>query len=125
MRTSALFTERTRRRLVKSLRRLASRRPPRYAARRRFEVVLHERVALVRDDLLQIAGLLEQERQPDPGCVVALHRLLTDGCASPLYNGDVHTSELRATLYYVRSRLGAGPRERLSWLASDSGAARY
>jgi hypothetical protein len=120
-----MFNDRTRRRLVRSLRRLANRRPPRDAARRRLEVVLHQRVALVRGDLLQIAALLEQERHPDPGCVVALHGLLTDGCASPLYNCDVHISELRATLYYVRSRLGAGTHERLSWVASDSHAARY
>ena len=56
MRTSALFTDRTRRRLVGSLRQLADRRPPRHAARRRFEVLLNERVALVRSDLLEIAA---------------------------------------------------------------------
>ena len=119
-----LFNARTRRRLVRSLRRLASRRSPRDAARR-FEVLLHERVDLVRDDLLEIAALLERELDPDPGCIVALHRLLTDGCASPLYNRDVHPSELRTTLYYVRSRLGAGRGERVRSLASDSRAARY
>lgn len=56
---------------------------------------------------------------------LALHRLLTDGCASPLYNCEVHPSELRATLYYVRSRLGARTDERAGWLASGSRAARY
>jgi hypothetical protein len=89
------------------LKRLANRRPPRDAARRRFEVLLHDRVALVRSDLLQIAAALEHEPQPDPGCVTELHRLLTDGCRSPLYNPDVHPSELRATVYYIRSRLTA------------------
>ena len=29
-------------------------------------------------------------------------RLLTDGCESPLYNPDVHISELLATLHYLR-----------------------
>lgn len=125
MRTSALFTDRTRRRLVRSLRQLADRRPPRYAARRRFEVLLNERVALVRSDLLEIAALLEHERDPDPGCVVALHRLLTDGCASPLYNCEVHPSELRATLYYVRSRLGAVPSAPAHFRPSERRAARY
>jgi hypothetical protein len=98
---------RTRRRLVHSLRRLANRQPSSHAARRRFEVLLLDRVAPVRADLLEIAALLEAAPDPDPGCVRSLHRLLTDGCESPLYNPEVHPSELRATLYYVRSGLGA------------------
>jgi hypothetical protein len=104
---SRRVSSRARRRLVKSLKSLANRTPPRDAARRRFEVLLHERVALVRADLLEIAALLEQTPDPDPWCVVALHRLLTDGCESPLYNAEVHPSELRATIFYVRSRLTA------------------
>jgi hypothetical protein len=93
--------------LLKSLRKLADRRPPRDAVRRRFEVLLLDRVAPVRSDLLEIAALLENVPEPDAECVAALHRLLTDGCESPLYNPDVHPSELRATLFYVRSRLAA------------------
>lgn len=124
-RSAHLFSDRTRRRLVRSLRRLADRRSRRDAGRHRFDMVVHERVALVRDDLLEIALLLERERRPDPGCVVALDRLLTDGCTSPLYNRDVHFSELRATLYYIRSRLGAGAQDRVHWLAGESRAARY
>jgi len=116
-----LFNKRTRRRLVRALRELARRSSPGDAPRRRFEVLLYERVALVRDELLEIAVLLERETQPDPGCVVALHRLLTDGCASPLFNRDVHPSELRATVHYVRSRLGA----RVNSLPSDTRLARY
>lgn len=104
--SARLFSNRTRRRLVKSLRELACRRSPGDAPARRFDVLLQERVSLVRGELLEIAALLEGELRPDPGCVVALHRLLTDGCASPLYNRDVHPSELRATLHYVRCRLG-------------------
>ena len=49
--------------------------------------------------------------------MTALNPLLTDGCESPLYNPDVHPSELRATLYDVRSRLAAALRRR-----SDPGA---
>lgn len=98
---------RTQRRLVRSLKSLANRRPPRDRAHRRFEVLLHDRVALVRSDLLEIATVLQHETQPDPGCVKELHRLLTDGCESPLYNPDVHSSELRATVFYLRSRLTA------------------
>jgi hypothetical protein len=33
--------------------------------------------------------------------VLDVQRLITDGCESPLYNRDVHISELRATLYYL------------------------
>jgi hypothetical protein len=87
------------------LRRLANRRPPRDGACRRFEVLLDDRLALVRADLLEIASLLERASQPDPWCLTTLHRLLTDGCESPLYNRDVHPSELRATIFYLRSRL--------------------
>ncbi len=99
------MTARTQRRLVGSLRRLADRESPRVAARRRFEVLLPDRVDSVRADLLEIAALLERASEPDPGCVTALHRLLTDGCESPLYNADLHPSELRATLHHVHSRL--------------------
>ena len=104
---------RTRRRLVRSLRNLASRRPPREAMRRRLEALLHDRVAPIRGELVEIAALLEQASHPDLECVTALHRLLTDGCESPLYNPEVHPSELRATLYHVRSRLAAARPERV------------
>ena len=103
-------SRRTQRRLVASLRRLASREPPRSGTRRRFEVLLHDRVALVRDDLLEIAELLERAPDPEPWCVTELHRLLTDGCESPLFNPAVHPSELRASIYYLHSSLAAGAR---------------
>lgn len=120
-RSASLFNNRTRRRLVRSLRELARRASLGDAPRRRFEVLLRERVAPVRGELLEIAALLDHDRQPDPGCVVALHRLLTDGCASPLYNRDIHPSELRATLHYVRCRLGTS----VDSLPSDTLLARY
>lgn len=104
------MSPRTRRRLVASLRNLASREAPRGGTRRRFEVLLHDRVALVRADLLEIAALLEQAPDPEPWCVTELHRLLTDGCESPLFNRDVHPSELQASIYYLHSRLTAGAR---------------
>ncbi len=120
-RSASLFNNRTRRQLVRSLRELARRTAVGDAPRRRFDVLLQERVAPVRGELLEIAALLEHDRQPDPGCVVAVHRLLTDGCASPLYNRDVHPSELRATLHYVRCRLGTS----VDSLPSDTLLARY
>jgi hypothetical protein len=59
----------------------------------------------VRSDLLEIAALLEHTHDPDPARVAALHNLLANGCDSPLYNTDIHISELHATLHYVRSGL--------------------
>ena len=73
--------------------------------RRRFQVLLPDRLALIRADLLELADLLEATADPDPVCVADLSRLLSDGCQSPLYNADVHVSELRAALYYARSTL--------------------
>jgi hypothetical protein len=64
--------------------------------------LLTDRVAAVRDELLEVALIVEHRDDLDPSRMAALHRLLTDGCESPLYNRDVHISELRATLYYLR-----------------------
>jgi hypothetical protein len=96
---------RKRRALVAWLRRVAAHTIDRDPIRRRFEVLLPDRVAGVRADLLELADLLETTHAPDPACVADLYRLLSDGCGSPLYNADVHISELRATLYYARSVL--------------------
>lgn len=76
-------------------------------------VLLRYRAAAVRTDLLEIAALLEQAPDPDPGCVKEIHRLLTNG-DSPLYHPGVHVSELYATLYYLRAGL---LRDRASRLA--------
>ncbi len=51
------------------------------------------------------AALIEHAPNPDPACVAALRNLLANGCDSPLYNADMHISELHATLHYVRSGL--------------------
>ena len=96
------------RRLANSLRAIADRRPSRDPIWRRRELLLYERVDAVRGDLLAIADLLEAAYDPDPECVGALHELLRDGCRSPLYNVDIHPSELRMTCYYARSRLESG-----------------
>lgn len=92
--------ERERRILVEGLRRAAKR-----TDARRWQVLLRNRAAAVRTDLLEIAATLERAEEPDANCVAELKKLLTDGCESPLYNPDVHISELRATLHYVRSGL--------------------
>lgn len=70
--------------------------------RRRQNVLLHYRAAAVRTELLEIAAMLERAQDPDPACLTQLHGLLANGCDSPLYNPDLHVSELRATLYGVR-----------------------
>jgi hypothetical protein len=89
--------------LARWLRRTANRKFGRDPISRRRELLLCDRVAAVRTDLLELAVVLERQEDPDPRCVAELRKLLSDGCESPLYNPDVHVSELRATLYYVRS----------------------
>jgi hypothetical protein len=71
----------------------------------RHEALQCDRVRSVREQLLDIAWLLERSNDPDPRPVAELHTLLKDGCESPLYNPDIHESELRATLHCVRSAL--------------------
>jgi hypothetical protein len=70
----------------------------------------------VSGQLLEIASLLERSTDPDPRPAAELHKPLKDGSESPLYNADVHESELRATVHYLRSALATsdpGNRERL------------
>jgi hypothetical protein len=100
-----LLGGRNRRRLVASLRRAAT-----YdSTESRRTVLLVDRVAAVRNPLLEIASVLERADDLDPSWVSAIHRVLTDGCESPLYNRDVHVSELLATLYYLRGGLEVQP----------------
>jgi hypothetical protein len=96
---------RQRRRLVGWLRLTAQRRRHTDSGRYRCTVLLYDRLDAIRADLLQIAAMLECADDPDPECVAELNRLLRDGCDSPLYNRDVHPSELRATLYYAQQAL--------------------
>jgi hypothetical protein len=108
----APMSTRKRRRLVQSLRLLARRSlAPEDRFRHRKEVLLHGRAAAVRTTLLEIADLIEQADDPDPACCAEVRALLRDGCKSPLYNPEVHESELLATLYYVREGL-LGPGRR-------------
>lgn len=96
---------RERRRLVRWLRRTTKRAADRDPIRRRKELLLLDRVQAVRGTLLAIAAHLEREHDPDPDCLLALRLLLSSGCDSPLYNPELHLSELRATLHYVQSAL--------------------
>jgi hypothetical protein len=72
---------------------------------RRSGLLLCDRVAAVQAELLEIAELLERTERPDAEAVKAVRGLLADGLQSPLFNPDVHPSELLATLYFVRWRL--------------------
>jgi hypothetical protein len=73
--------------------------------RRRHDVLLHYRAAAVRTDLLEIAAILERAPNPDPTCLTELHKLLANCCDSPLYNADIHVSELYTALDHIRSGL--------------------
>jgi hypothetical protein len=72
---------------------------------RRSGLLLCDRVVAVQAELLEITELLERAERPDAEAVQAVRRLLADGLQSPLFNRDVHPSELLATLYFVRLRL--------------------
>jgi hypothetical protein len=97
--------ERERRVIVQWLRRTANRTEEPHPIARRRQALLHYRAAAVRTELLEIAATLEHTHDPDPDCMATLRDLLANGCDSPLYNSDIHVSELRATLHYVRSGL--------------------
>ena len=95
--------DRKRRVLVKWLRRTANHTDQPQPLARRRQTLLPDRTAAVRSDLLQIATALEHTHIPNPASVTELHQLLANGCDSPLYNPDIHISELRATVHYLRT----------------------
>jgi hypothetical protein len=64
--------------------------------------VLNERVRAVREDLLELADLLEQIEHPDLEAMAELRMVLSDGGSSPLLNADLHLSELKTSLFYIR-----------------------
>jgi hypothetical protein len=111
-----LISPRNRRKIARWLRRTARHDRELHPFARRRETLLHYRVAAVETDLLEIAAMLERATAPDPASVAALCTLLADGCDSPLYNAEIHISELIATLHYVRAGLGQSepPRGRVS-----------
>jgi hypothetical protein len=101
-----LISARNRRTIARSLRYAAKHDYEPHPFARRRETLLHYRVAAVRGDLFEIAAMLECTPDPDPASVAALRDLLADGCDSPLYNPDIHISELIAILHYARAGLG-------------------
>jgi hypothetical protein len=99
--------ERRRRVIVQWLRRTADRTEEPDPIARRRQPLLHYRVAAVRTELLETAAALERAQNPAPASVETLRELLANACDSPLYNPDIHVSELHATLHHVRAGLGA------------------
>jgi hypothetical protein len=100
-----LTSARNRRVLAQWMRRTATHTQQSHPLTRRSETLLHYRVAAVQTDLLAIASILEHTHDPDPASVAAIHKLLANGCDSPLYNSDIHISELQAALHYIRAGL--------------------
>ena len=58
--------------------------------------------------MLDLARALEQASAPDPTSVALIRELLTNGC-SPLYNPNLATDELRATLINARAGMDRAP----------------
>jgi hypothetical protein len=95
--------EHQRRVIVQWLRRTANHTGHARPRSRTQEPLLRYRIAAVRADMLEIAAALERAHDPDPSSIADLHRLLASGCDSPLYNPDIHPSELLATLHALRT----------------------
>ena len=97
MRPRGRSGDRRRLKLVDDLRSVA-RRAGTGARPRRVDVLLRNRAALVRPQLLEVAAALERVSDPEPETLRTLQWLLTDECASPLFNVHVPTTELMAAL---------------------------
>ena len=74
---------------------------------RRYEVLLCERAASVRPQLLEVAATLERLPDPEPDTLEAVRSLLTDGCTSPLCNPDVPAQQLHEALGRIGAALSA------------------
>jgi hypothetical protein len=108
-RRTRAIRHRNRKRIARWLRRTAAHTQQSHPLVRRRETLLPYRVAAVRTELFDLAAMVERALDPDPAAVTALNNLLANGCDSPLYNADIHISELRATLYYARRGLTPRP----------------
>lgn len=101
-----LQSPRTRRALAAGLRRTADPiQPP-----RRLDPcpVLVDRVAPIRDELLELANRLEQTQAPDPASVALIRELLTNG-TSPLYNPNLPADDLHTTLTRASAAIANHP----------------
>lgn len=99
-----LQSARTRRTLATGLRRTAAAiQPP-----SRFDPcpVLVDRVAPIRDELLELADDLEETQTPDPAYVALIRELLTNG-SSPLYNPNLPADDLYTNVARARAGIAA------------------
>ena len=99
-----LQSARTRRTLATGLRRTAAAiQPP-----SRFDPcpVLVDRVALIRDELFELADDLEETQTPDPAYVALIRELLTNG-SSPLYNPNLPADDLYTNVARARAGIAA------------------
>jgi hypothetical protein len=97
---------RNRRKLAQWLRTICVRADEPDPIARRHSVLLHDRAAAARADLLWIAAALEHSHDPDPTCMAQLHNLLANPAGdSPLYNPHIPNSKLAATLQRIRDGL--------------------
>ena len=102
------FQDKRRRKAVANgLLAVARRSGPRASVRPRGLLLVH-RAAAVRPQLLELSALLRATPAPDRNTIARLHALLTDGCASPLYNPDVPAERLSAEITQARFELMAG-----------------
>jgi hypothetical protein len=97
-----LVSARSRSALADDLRHLLTRRRPPSGSN--LVPVLHDRVAPVSSQLLEIAAALENAHAPDPTAVALIRELLRDGC-SPLYNPQVPATGLYVALEHARAGL--------------------
>jgi len=96
-RRSARIRDRRRQRLVAALRSVA-RQAGTHATPRRGDLLLRDRAAGVRPQLLELAAALERVAEPPSETLRTVRWLLTDGCTSPLWNPDVPAAVLGPAL---------------------------
>lgn len=111
-------TDRKRRVLVKWLRRTANYTDPPPPLARRRQTLLSHRAGAVRSELLEVASALEHNLDPNPTSLTELHQLLANGCDSPLYNPEIHVSELHAAVHYLKRGFGVTSPSRIAAAAS-------
>jgi hypothetical protein len=75
-------------------------------------LVLWDRVALVREELLALADELESAATIDPRTMVEIHELLCSGRDSPMLNDQLPASALASAILCARFRLVTAPLQR-------------
>jgi len=88
---------------------MANRRMLGRAIRSRLELAENPRVVVNADQLVELAGELDDPLLDlDPACAVACSRLLTDPVTSPLMNSSLPADDVRSRLVKIRSGFHPG-----------------